>query len=127
MHALLLIQQSAPLGSLWGDYVKTMVILVGICFLALGVVKSLGPRLRENRASLSAGIRVLSRHPLEQRKNLYVVRAGQTTMLIATSGDSVHFMTQLEPSDFPEQQAAEADMPASTPMSRRFGQFLKDR
>jgi hypothetical protein len=48
-------------------------------------------------------------------------------MLIATSGESVHFMTQLEKTDFPEEQTAEASLPTNTPMFRKFTQLLKDR
>ncbi len=77
MTALFLIQQTVPLGSLWGDYVKTMVILIGICLFAFGALKFLGPRLRANTGSFSGRIRVLSRQSLEPRKNLYVVRAGK--------------------------------------------------
>jgi flagellar biogenesis protein FliO len=127
MTALLLIQQAVPLGSLWGDYLKTMVILIGICLLAFGALKFVGPRLQANTGSFSGGIRVLSRQTLEPRKHLYAVRAGKTTMLIATSGESVHFMTRLEQSDFPEEQTAEASGPEDALRSRRFSQFLKGR
>jgi flagellar biogenesis protein FliO len=127
MIALLLMQQTTPLGSLWGDYVKTMVILVGICSFAFGALKFAGPRLRANTGSFPGGIRVLARQTLEPRKNLYVVRAGHTTMLVATSGESVHFMTQLEHSDWPEEQATEAGEQVQTPLVRRFNQLLRDR
>lgn len=127
MTALFLIQQTVSLGSLWGDYVKTMVILIGICLFAFGALKFIRPRLWANVGSFSEGIRVLSRQSLEPRKNLYVVRAGKTTMLIATSGESVHFMTQLEPSDFPEEQTTEAGVPKTAPRFRGFNQFLKGR
>jgi flagellar biogenesis protein FliO len=127
MTALLLMQQVASVGSLWGDYVKTMVILVGICALAFGALKFAGPRLRANAGSFPGSIRVLARQTLEPRKNLYVVRAGHTTMLIATSGESVHFMTQLEHSDWPEEQIDEVESPAREPLARRFNQLLRDR
>ena len=127
MAASLLLQQAVPVGSLWGDYVKTIVILIGICLLAVGALKFLGPRLRANTGSSSERIRVLARQALEPRKNLYVVRAGQTTMLVATSGESVHFMTLVERTDFPEEETAEASMPANAPMFRKITQLVKGR
>jgi flagellar biogenesis protein FliO len=117
MAALFLMQQAVPLGSLWGDYVKTIVILIGICLLAVGALKFVGPRVRAMSGSFSGGIRVLARQALEPRKTLYVVRAGHTTMLIATSGDSVHFMTRVEQGDFPEERTSEAAMPPGQPSS----------
>ena len=127
MAASLLLQQAVPLGSLWGDYVKTLVILIGICLFAVGALKFLGPRLRANTGSSSGRIRVLARQALEPRKNLYVVRSGQTTMLVATSGESVHFMTLVERTDFPEEETAEASMPANAPVFRKIMQLVKDR
>jgi flagellar biogenesis protein FliO len=120
-------QQTVPLGSLWGDYVKTIVILMGICLLAVGALKFLGPRLRANAGSFSGGIRVIARQALEPRKTLYVVRAGQTTMLIATSGESVHFMTLVDSTGFSEEQAGEASLPSNAPMFRKITQLMKER
>jgi flagellar biogenesis protein FliO len=127
MAASLLLQQTVPLGSLWGDYVKTIVILIGICLFAVGALKFLGPRLRANAGTSSGGIRILARQALEPRKNLYVVRAGNTTMLIATSGETVHFMTLVERADFPEEQTAEVRLPANAHMFQKITQLVKDR
>jgi flagellar biogenesis protein FliO len=127
MTALLLMQQTVPLGSLWGDYVKTMAILIGICLFAIGALKFLGPRLRANTGLSSGRISVLARQALEPRKNLYVVRAENTTMLIATSGESVHFMTLVEQTGLPEELTAEAILPLNAPMFRKITQVVKDR
>jgi flagellar biogenesis protein FliO len=124
---ILLLQQTAPLGSLWGDYVKTIVILAGICLLAVGTLKLLGGRLSGRIGGSSGRIRVLGNLALEPRKNLYVIRAGNTAMLIATSGDSVQFMTQLEQSDFPEEQTIESKLPADAPIFRKVTRFVKHR
>ena len=127
MAASLLLQQGVPLGSLWGDYVKTIVILIGICLFAVGALKFLGPRLRANTGSSSGRIRVLARQALEPRKTLYVVRAENTTMLIATSGESVHFMTLVEQTDFREEQTTEVGLSADAPMFRKLTSLVKDR
>ena len=126
MVTSLLLQQTVPLGSLWGDYMKTIVILIGICLFAVGALKFLRPRLGGTGSS-SERIRILARQALEPRKNLYVVRAGDATMLIATSGESVHFMTLVDQTDFPEEQAAEGSLPATAPMFRKITQLLTDR
>jgi flagellar biogenesis protein FliO len=127
MIASFVLQQTVPLGSLWGDYVKTMVILIGICLFAVGALKLLGPRLRAKTGSSSGSIRVLARQVLEPRKNLYVVRAENTTMLIATSGESVHFMTLVEQTDLPEERSDEVSLLANAPMFRKLTQLVKDR
>ena len=127
MTASFVLQQTVPLGSLWGDYVKTMAILIGICLFAVGALKLLGPRLRANTGSSSGSIRVLARQALEPRKNLYVVRAEDTTMLIATSGESVHFMTLLEQTDFPKKRPNEVNLLANAPMFRKLTKPVKDR
>jgi flagellar biogenesis protein FliO len=127
MIASFTLQQTVALGSLWGDYVKTMVILVGICLLAVGALKLLGPRLRVNTGSSSGSITVLARQALEPRKNLYVVRAENTTMLIATSGESVHFMTLVEQTDLPEEQPNEASLLVNAPLFQKLTQLVKDR
>jgi flagellar biogenesis protein FliO len=104
-----------------------MVILIGICLFAVGALKFLGPRLRANTGSSSGRIRVLARQTLEPRKTLYVVRAENTTMLIATSGESVHFMTLVEQTDLSEELTAEASLPTNAPMFRKITQLVKDR
>jgi hypothetical protein len=55
------------------------------------------------------------------------VRAENTTMLIATSGESVHFMTLVEQTDLPDELTAEASLPTNTPMFRKITQLVKDR
>jgi flagellar biogenesis protein FliO len=125
--AAILLQQAAPLGSLWGDYVKTIVILIGVCLSAVGVLKLLGAKLRKGAGGSSPRISVLGTLTLEPRKNLYVVRAGNTAMLIATSGGSVQFMTKLEETDFPEEQLSESGLSVKPPIFRKVTQFVKER
>jgi flagellar biogenesis protein FliO len=104
-----------------------MAILIGICMFAVGALKLLGPRVRANIGSSSGSIRVLARQALEPRKNLYIVRAENTTILIATSGESVHFMTLIEQTGLPEELTAEAILPLNAPMFRKITQLVKDR
>jgi flagellar biogenesis protein FliO len=86
--------------SMWSDYAKMLLILLGVCLLALVVVKLLIPRIAGLAPSTSNHIQLFARYPLEPRKMLYLVRAGKAVVLLASSGDSVHYMTSLSPEDF---------------------------
>src|ERR1700761_8471073 len=94
------IEAPALPASMWVDYAKTLLVLIGICLLALVVVKVLLPRLTGFVKPTSNHIQVFARYPLEPRKTLYLVRTGKTVVLLATSAEAVHFMTTLNPRDF---------------------------
>lgn len=112
--------------NLWVDYVKTLLVLTGICMLALGTAKLALPRLR-TRISGTGPIRILASHPLEPKKTLYVVRAGNTAVLLATSGTAVHFMTKLEEADFGTEPPGEAQPRAGLSMFRHMAQAPRER
>jgi flagellar biogenesis protein FliO len=97
--------------SMWLDYAKTLLVLVGICLLALVAVKVLLPKLTGLATPASNQIHVFARYPLEPRKTLYLVRTGKSVVLLAASAEAVHFMTTLNPEDF-EDIAAEAQTDA---------------
>lgn len=97
----------ASSASMWVDYAKTLLVLIGICLLALVVVKVLLPRLTGFAKSTSNHIQVFARYPLEPRKTLYLVKTGKTFVLLAASAEAVHFMTTLNAEDF-EDTAAQA-------------------
>jgi flagellar biogenesis protein FliO len=123
ISALLL--YASPAG-LWGDYLKTLLVLAGICMLAMGAAKVLLPRLR-TRLSGTGQIRVVTSHSLEPRKTLYVVKIGNTAVLLATSGTAVHFMTTLDQTDFQEEPTDEPGPVAGTSIFRNITQLLKGR
>jgi flagellar biogenesis protein FliO len=86
--------------SMWVDYAKMLLVLIGICLLALVVVKVLLPRLTGFAKPASNHIQVFARYPLEPRKTLYLVRTGKTVVLLAASAEAVHIMTTLNSEDF---------------------------
>jgi flagellar biogenesis protein FliO len=88
----------------WFDYAKTLLVLIGICLLAMVAVKILIPRLSGLPVTSSGNIRVFARYPLEPRKTLYLVKAGKTMVLLASSGDAIQFMTALDANDFEENE-----------------------
>lgn len=122
----LLLLYASPAGGLWVDYVKSLLVLAGICMLAMGAAKVVLPRLR-TKLSGAGPIRVLATHPLEPKKTLYVVRAGNTAILLATSGTAVHFMTKLDETDFREEPRGEPRPQAGTPVFRNITQLVKER
>jgi flagellar biogenesis protein FliO len=100
VFCLIMFEASASSTSLWLDYTKTLLVLVGICLFALVTVKVLLPRLTGVAKSVPNHIQILGRYPLEPRKTLYLVRTGKTIALLATSAEAVHFMTTLNSEDF---------------------------
>lgn len=121
---LFLYNESA--GDLWVDYAKTLLVLAGICMLAMGTARVVLPRLR-TRLSGVGPIRVLASHPLEPKKTLYVVRAGNTSVLLGTSGTAVHFIAKLEDADFSAEPPGETQPRAAQSMLRTMAQVVQKR
>jgi flagellar biogenesis protein FliO len=80
------------------DFVKVMAILGGIVALAFAGLKYVLPKVGGVRALRNDLIEVIARQPLEARKTLYVVRAGSRHLLLASSGDAVTVLSDLESS-----------------------------
>jgi flagellar biogenesis protein FliO len=113
--------------SMWLDYAKTLLVLVGICLLALVAVKVLLPRLTDFVTPSSNHIHVFARYPLEPRKTLYLVKTGKTVVLLAASAEAVHFMTTLDPEDFQDMTAPAPTDATSGSAFRRIVQAFADR
>lgn len=127
MSAFAILEAAALQTSMWFDYAKTLLVLAGICLLALAVVKFLLPRLTGMAAAASNHLQVLARYPLEPRKTLYMVRAGKTVVLLAASTEAVHFMTALNPEDFEDiAMPTQTDATNGSPF-RRFAEAFADR
>ena len=124
--ALLLMQTVTSTTNLWLDYTKTLVVLAGICLVALFSVKFLLPKITGVAASApSDHIRVFARQPLEPRKMLYLVKAGKSVVLLASAGDTVQFMTTLDAQDFALEEAPAAAVSQSS--FRRITQAIAER
>jgi flagellar biogenesis protein FliO len=78
------------------DFVKVMAILGGIVALAWAGLKYFLPKLDALRTLRGDLIEVIARQPLEARKTLYVVRAGSRHLLLASSGDAVTLLHELD-------------------------------
>jgi flagellar biogenesis protein FliO len=112
---------------MWVDYAKTLLVLVGICLIALVAVKMLVPRLKGLAMPASSSINVFARYPLEPRKTLYLVKAGKDVVLLATAGETVQFMTTLDPDGFEEIATPAAIAVESGSTFRRIMQVFADR
>lgn len=97
---LLIFEAVSTSTTIWFDYAKMLFVLVGVCLLALVVVKVLLPRLTGFSASAQDHIHIFARYPLEPKKTLYLVKTGKVVVVLATSGDAVHFMTTMNSEDF---------------------------
>jgi flagellar biogenesis protein FliO len=74
-----------------------VVAALGIVLLVAWLVLRFGlSRLKTFRTPASGIIEVIARYPLESRKTLYLVRAGSSTMLIASSESQVHYLSQVD-------------------------------
>jgi flagellar biogenesis protein FliO len=87
--ALLLLQAAPPAAdSYLADFLRTLLALAGVCGVAWFGLRSLARRGYRGADKASAtAVRVLARVPLETRKSLYLVRAGERVLLIGT-GDA---------------------------------------
>lgn len=126
-HRLIMIGAFASATNMWLDYAKTLLVLAGICLLALFAMKMLLPRLIGFATTTSSHINVFAKYPLEPRKTLYLVKTGKAVVLLATSGEAVHFMTTLNSEDF-EDDTASTQMDLASPSTfRRIAQTFADR
>ena len=74
--------------------VQTVLVLVFVCALAYLVLRYI-PR-RAGLSTDSTLIRVVDRVPLDQRRNLYVVRVVGRWLLVASSEAGVQLITELD-------------------------------
>jgi flagellar biogenesis protein FliO len=113
--------------SMWLDYARTLLVLGGICVLALVAVKFVLPRLSGSANPSSGYIQVFARYPLEPRKTLYLVRAGKAVVLLASSAESIQLMTTLKAADFADADTPERADIANGSAFQRIAQAFADR
>lgn len=124
---LMMFEVPALSTNMWLDYTKMLLVLIGICLLAFVGVKVLLPKLTGFVSPASQHIQVFAKCPLEPRKTLYLVRAGKTVVLLASSADAVQFMSTLNPEDFDEIPVpAQANVESGSAF-RRIAQTLIDQ
>lgn len=79
----------------WGEYVRLMLVLCGILALAVVAIRFWLPKLRVLNRSASGPIEICARLPLEPRKTLYIVKAVNSYMLLASSEAGIQHLAAL--------------------------------
>lgn len=82
-----------PIG--WGDYARMMLVLLGICALAIVAVRLWIPKFTVWNKTIKGPIEVCARMPLEPRRTLYIVKAANSYMLVASSEAGVQHLSSL--------------------------------
>lgn len=83
----------APIG--WGEYARLMLVLCGILALAVVAIRFWLPKMSMWNKSASGPIEICARLPLEPRKTLYIVKAANSYMLLASSEAGVQHLASL--------------------------------
>lgn len=102
-----------------GDYLRLLFVLAVILGLAWWTLRFGIPKLTGIPQQASGGISVLARYPLEPRKTLYVVKAGQEVVLVGSSEAGLQLLSALKPEDFAGTESQISGSPAA-PFSRFF-------
>jgi flagellar biogenesis protein FliO len=79
----------------WGDYARMMLVLLGISALAIAAVRFWIPKFTVWNKTTKGPIEVCARMPLEPRRTLYIVKAANSYMLLATSEAGVQHLSSL--------------------------------
>lgn len=90
-------------------YLGSFIFAIGVIYALYYLIKK-NPTLlsiSKNRVPFKQGLQVESYLPLEARKNLYIVRAGQERFLLATSLEGTQFLSKLEQSETVETATVE--------------------
>jgi flagellar biogenesis protein FliO len=127
MDSFFALQSLSPTAGGWLDYAKTLLVLAGICLLAIITSRVFIPKVRALGGSSARNIQVIGQCPLEPRKTLYLVKAGKTVVLLASSVDAVHFMTTVDGNDFAEDPASTMNTPEQPSAFRRVASAIADR
>jgi flagellar biogenesis protein FliO len=95
------LQQAAPSlapSSFAFDLARTLLALLAVCLLLFAALRMLSRRGFGLGASGDGALRIVQRLPLEPRKTLYLVAAGERLLVIATGENGApHLIAELEP------------------------------
>jgi flagellar biogenesis protein FliO len=79
----------------WGEYARLMLVLCGILALAVAAIRFWLPKMSMWNKTVSGPIEICARLPLEPRKTLYIVKAANSYMLLASSEAGVQHLASL--------------------------------
>ena len=84
----------------WGEYARLMLVLCGILALAVVAIRFWLPKLSMWNKSVSGPIEICARLPLEPRRTLYIVKAANSYILLASSEAGVQHLAALNADEF---------------------------
>ena len=99
----------------FADYFRLMLVLGGISLLAFVAIRFWIPKLMPWNRPSSGPMRIWAKLPLEPQRTLYIIKAGQSFLLVASSEAGVQYIMSLNAEDF--EGASEHNEP-QTPESR---------
>src|SRR5215475_11244333 len=88
------------LSSGFADYFRLMLVLGGILLLAFVAIRFWIPKLMPWNRPCSGPMRIWARLPLEPQKTLYIIKAGHSFLLVASSEAGVQYIMTLNAEDF---------------------------
>ena len=89
-----------PVSIGWGEYARLMLVLCGILALAVVAIRVWLPKMAMWNKSAAGPIEVCARLPLEPRKTLYIVKAANSYLLLASSEAGVQHLAALSPEEW---------------------------
>lgn len=104
----------------FADYFRLMLVLGGILLLAFVAIRFWIPKLTPWNRPASGPMRVWATLPLEPQKTLYIVKAGRSFLLVASSEAGIHYMTSLAAEDLVDT----SEQPAPEASESRFAKFI---
>jgi len=88
------------LSSGFADYFRLMLVLGGILLLAFVAIRFWIPKWMPWSRPSSGPMRVWARLPLEPQRTLYIIKAGQSFLMVASSEAGVQYLMSLNAEDF---------------------------
>jgi flagellar biogenesis protein FliO len=101
-----------PVSAGWGEYVRLMLVLCGILALAVVAIRYWLPKLTAFNRPATGPIEVCARLPLEPRRTLYIVKAANSFLLLASSEAGVQHLAALSAEECAGLQQANPAVPS---------------
>jgi flagellar biogenesis protein FliO len=115
------VDQLVAINSQIVQYIAVLIALAGVLVLAYVTLKIGLPRVFGMPPPANNPMRVLARFSLEPRKTLYLIEMGSQIFLLASSDNSVTYLTAVDPENVAQIIANER---ARTPARKEFRQLL---
>jgi len=84
----------------FADYFRLMLVLGGILLLAFVAIRFWIPKLMPWNRPGSGPMQIWAKLPLEPQRTLYIIKAGQSFLMVASSEAGVQYIMSLNGEDF---------------------------